>query len=325
METLILIILAIVIIVVIFFATNILFIVEQQTVAIIERFGKFVAIANPGLNIKLPSPISIVVQKASLKILQSNHELGIKTRDNAFIKLPVITQLKVLEHKVADSFYKLDDPINQINSFILNIIRSKAATLNLEDIYTKKDEIASHVTESLSAKIEEYGYEIVDVLVDEPEPSPEVKEAYNSVIASQRELDASKNLAESKKILLIGEAEAEAKSLELKAESYAIQRKLISKGISEALDQLKTKNINYHYVLEFIAGIDYRDALRDVAKSDSNTLVFSNNPKDDLQKLLPKLLQNDISKQDKKSAKKSAKVKVAKASKDNFETDNPWE
>ena len=274
----------------ILFSSGVLFIVEQQRVSIIERFGKFIGLAKPGLNFKLPYPISVVAQKASLRITQSNHELGIKTRDNAFIKLPVITQLKVIEDKIAESFYKLDNPINQINAFILNTIRSKAATLDLEDIYTKKNEIAQHVTESLHSKIKEYGYEIIDILVDEPEPSPEVKEAYNNVIASRRQLDASRNQAEAKKILLVGEAEAEARSLELKAESYAIQRRVISKGLSEALDQFKEKNIDPHYILEFIAGIDYRDTLRDVAKSDSNTLIFSNNPKDDLQKLLPSLL-----------------------------------
>jgi regulator of protease activity HflC (stomatin/prohibitin superfamily) len=306
----------------ILFLSGVLFIVEQQTVSIIERFGKFIGLAKPGLNIKLPHPISVVAQKASLRITQSDHELGIKTKDNAFIKLPVITQLKVIEDKVVESFYKLDDPINQINSFILNIIRSKAATLDLEDIYTKKDEIAQYVTESLHSKIEEYGYEIIDILVDEPEPSPEVKEAYNNVIASQRELDASRNQAEAKKILLVGEAEAEARSLELKAESYAVQRKVISKGLSEALDQLKTKDIDPHYVLEFIAGIDYRDALRDVAKSDSNTLIFSNNPKDDLQKLLPSLLNSNVSNKD----NDLITDKLDKGSSaDSVEKDNPWE
>lgn len=285
-----------------FFLFGILFIVEQQTVSIIERFGKFVGLARPGLNVKLPYPISVVAKKASLRITQSDHQLGIKTKDNAFIKLPVITQLKVIEEKVVESFYKLDDPINQINSFILNIIRSKAATLDLEDIYTKKDEIAHYVTESLQSKIEDYGYEIIDILVDEPEPSPEVKEAYNNVIASQRELDASRNQAEAKKILLIGEAEAEARSLELKAESYAKQRKVISRGLSEALDELKSKDIDPHYVLEFIAGIDYRDALRDVSKSNSSTLVFSSNPKEDLQKLLPNLVNNIEKKKNKKTS-----------------------
>lgn len=293
-------IISIFLLIILAFGTGVLFIVEQQTVSIIERFGKYVGLAKPGLNFKLPAPISMVAKKVSLRITQSNHELGIKTKDNAFVQLPVITQLKVIEDKVVESFYKLDDPINQINAFILNIIRSKAATLELEEIYTKKDEIAQYVTDALHKKIKEYGFEIIDILVDEPEPSPEVKEAYNNVIASQRELDASRNKAEAKKILLVGEAEAEAKSLELKAESYAVQRKVISKGLSEALDQLKNKDIDPHYVLEFIAGIDYRDALRDVARSDSNTLVFSNNPTEDLQKLLAKLATENTGKNNKK-------------------------
>jgi regulator of protease activity HflC (stomatin/prohibitin superfamily) len=304
------------------FLSGILFIVEQQTISIIERFGKFVGIAGPGLNIKLPYPISVVVDKANLRIIQSDHQLGIKTKDNAFIKLPIITQLKIIEDRVVESFYKLDDPINQINSFILNIIRSKSATLDLEEIYTKKEEIAHHVNESLRIKIQEYGYEIIDILVDEPEPSAEVKEAYNNVIASQRELDASRNQAEAKKILLVGEAEAEARSLELKAESYAMQRKVISKGLSEALGHLENKNIDLHYLLEFISGIDYRDALRDVAKSDSNTLVFSNNPRDDLQKLLPNLLNKNKSKKD----SDLVQDKLTKDSNlDEDENNNPWQ
>jgi len=285
-------IIAAAVVIVVLFMIGVLFIVEQQTVAIIERFGKFVGLARPGLNIKLPYPISVVAKRANLRIIQSTHELGIKTKDNAFIQLPVITQLKVIENKVVESFYKLNDPINQINAFILNIVRSKAATLDLEEIYSKKNEMAQHVTEALQSKIEDYGYEIIDILVDQPEPSPEVKEAYNNVIASQRELDASKNKAQSQKIILIGQAEAEARSLELKAESYAKQRKSISKGLSDALNELQNKDIDAHYLLEFLAGIDYRDAIRDVAKYNSNTVVFSSNPKEDLQKLLPNLIKS---------------------------------
>ena len=123
----------------------------------------------------------------------------------------------------------------------------------------------------------DYGYEIIDILVDEPEPSQEVQVAYNNVIASKRELDAAKHQAESKKVLLIGEAEAEAKSLELKAESYAKQRKIIARGISSALDEVNNDAITPLSILEFISGIDYRDTIRDAAKSSSNTLIFSNN------------------------------------------------
>ncbi|MBL6664280.1 MAG: SPFH domain-containing protein [Rickettsiales bacterium] len=280
---------AIIVLVPLAFATGVVFIVRQQNVAIIERFGKFVGVAQAGLNFKFPAPISLIATHVNLRISQTVHELGIKTKDNAFVKIPVKVQLRVLPDRVVDSYYKLNNPEVQINSFILNLIRSKGASLDLEEVYTKRSDLADFVMKELEQKVADYGFEIVDVLVDEPEPSREVQNSYNSVLASKRDLEAARNKAEAKKALLIGEAEAEAKSLELKAESYAVQRKVITKGIADALHEIQDKELGSRYILEFLASLDYRDTIRDAAKSDSNTLVFSNNPREDLQKLTPLL------------------------------------
>jgi len=280
-------IIGIAIITIIAFFLKIIYTVQQQTIAIVERFGKYAGYTTSGLNFKLPDPISNIAGIVNLRITQSEHMLSIKTKDNAFISLPVKVQLKVIPERVVDSFYKLQNPEQQINSFILNIVRSKSATLDLEEIYTKKSELAEHVSKILENKMAKYGYQIVDILVDEPEPSAEVQNAYNNVIASKRELDAAHNKAAAKKTLLIGEAEAEARSLELKAQSYAKQKKYITSGLSDALKEVKQGNITHEYILDFIASIDYRDTIRDAAKSSSNTLVFSNDQTKDMQKLLP--------------------------------------
>lgn len=300
------ILIALAVIIILAFSTGVVFIVRQQSVAIIERFGKFAGTAQAGLNFKLPAPISTIATKVNLRISQSVHELGIKTKDNAFVKIPVKVQLRVLPDKVADSYYKLNNPEVQINSFILNLIRSKGASLDLEEIYTKRSDLADFVMKELVQKVANYGFEIVDVLVDEPEPAKEVQDAYNSVLASKRELEAARNQAESKKALLIGEAEGEAKSLELKAVSYAVQRKVIIKGLSEALEEIKDENLGSRYILEFLASLDYRDSIRDAARSDSNTLVFSNDPKEDLQKLTPLLTK--IKKSEANKSSDTAKV-----------------
>jgi len=304
------ILIALIVLIVLAFSTGVIFIVRQQSVAIIERFGKFAGTAQAGLNFKLPAPISTIATKVNLRISQSVHELGIKTKDNAFVKIPVKVQLRVLPDKVADSYYKLNNPEIQINSFILNLIRSKGASLDLEEIYTKRSDLADFVMQELVQKVANYGFEIVDVLVDEPEPAKEVQDAYNSVLASKRELEAARNKAESKKALLIGEAEGEAKSLELKAVSYAVQRKVIIRGLSEALEEIKDEKLGSRYILEFLASLDYRDTIRDAARSDSNTLVFSNDPKSDLQKLAPLLTNLEKDKKNKESD--DAQVKTEK-------------
>ena len=84
-----------------------LFIVKQQTSAIIERFGRFLAIRQSGLHIKIPL-IDRVAGRMSLKILQLDVIVETKTKDDVFVKLKVSVQYKVLADKVYDAFYKLD-------------------------------------------------------------------------------------------------------------------------------------------------------------------------------------------------------------------------
>ena len=101
-----------------------LFIVKQQTAAIIERFGRFLVIRQPGLHIKIPF-IDRIAARLSLKILQLDVIVETKTKDDVFVKLKVSVQYKVLPEKVYDAFYKLDFPQDQITSYVFDVVRAE--------------------------------------------------------------------------------------------------------------------------------------------------------------------------------------------------------
>ena len=84
------------------------FTVKQQSRAIIERFGKYVRTAKPGLSMKIPF-IDKIVQRVSLRVQQLIVEVETKTKDNVFVKLFVAIQYRVVEGNEADSYYKLQD------------------------------------------------------------------------------------------------------------------------------------------------------------------------------------------------------------------------
>ena len=84
----------------------------------------------------------------------------------------------------------------------------------------------------------EYGYDIVNVLVDEPQPSPEVQAAFNRVIAAQREREAAENEAEAQRIRLVGVAEAEKTSKRLQGEGIAAQTPRNRRGLPRRHDTL---------------------------------------------------------------------------------------
>ena len=124
------------------------FIVRQQSAAVIERFGKFVGVRQSGLQLKIPL-VDSVAGRLSLRIQQLDVVVETKTKDDVFVKLKVSVQFKVIKEKVYDAFYKLDNPGDQITSFIFDVVRAEVPKLILDDVFLKKDDVAIAVKSEL--------------------------------------------------------------------------------------------------------------------------------------------------------------------------------
>ena len=162
-----------------------LFLVKQQTAAIIERFGKFSSIRHSGLNIKIPI-IDKIIGRISLRVLQLDVTVETKTSDNVFVKLKVSVQYKVIVEKVYEAFYKLDFPQDQITSYVFDVVRAVVPKMKLDDVFEKKDEIANSVKGELNDAMTNYGYDIIRALVTDIDPDTEVKAAMNKINAAER-------------------------------------------------------------------------------------------------------------------------------------------
>jgi regulator of protease activity HflC (stomatin/prohibitin superfamily) len=174
------------IILLLFFITiSTVFIVKQQSAAIIERFGKFQSVRKPGFQVKIPL-VDRIAGRLSLKVLQLDVVVETKTSDDVFVKLKVSVQYRVVESKVFDAFYKLDFPQDQITSYVFDLIRSQVPKMKLDDVFSKQDDIAVAVKQSLGDAMEEYGYFIVKALVTDIEPDAELKIAMNIFTAADR-------------------------------------------------------------------------------------------------------------------------------------------
>ncbi|MFM7089794.1 MAG: SPFH domain-containing protein, partial [Bacteroidota bacterium] len=105
-----------------------MFTIKQQTVAIVERFGKFHSIRKAGLHVKIPW-VDKISGKISLKIQQLDVIVETKTKDNVFVKIKVSVQFKVLEDKAYDAYYKLDNPTEQITAYVFDTVRAEVPKL----------------------------------------------------------------------------------------------------------------------------------------------------------------------------------------------------
>ena len=254
------------------------FIVKQQSAAIIERFGKFVSVRQSGLQLKIPI-IDNVAGRLSLRIQQLDVVVETKTKDDVFVKLKVSVQFKVIKEKVYDAFYKLDNPADQITSFIFDVVRAEVPKLILDDVFIKKDDVAIAVKSEIQEAMTEYGFQIIKTLVTDIDPDAQVKESMNRINASEREKVAAQFEGEAQKILIVERAKAEAESKRLQGQGIADQRREIARGLEDSVKVLNGVDINSQEASALIVVTQHYDTLQSVGSaSNSNLILMPNSP-----------------------------------------------
>ena len=253
-----------------------LYVVKQQSVAIIERFGRYQKISDSGIHMRAPFGIDKIAARVQLRVLQSEIVVETKTQDNVFVTMNVATQYRVNESNVKDAYYKLMRPESQIKSYIEDALRSSVPKLTLDELFEKKDEIALEVQKQVAEEMSTYGYIIVKTLITKVEPDAEVKQSMNEINAAQRKRVAAQELAEADKIKIVTAAEAEAEKDRLHGVGIAEQRKAIVDGLADSIKELKGANVDLteEQIMSILLTNQYLDTLNNFADKEGNNTIF---------------------------------------------------
>ena len=254
--------------------------VKQQTFAVVERFGKFSRVTAPGLHFRIPI-VETIAGRVSIRVNELNVKIRTKTNDNVFVDLLIAVQFLVDgKEKVWDAFYKLTNPSQQMESWIFDTVRAKVPTMILDDVFEKKEEIATDVEESLTERLQQYGYSLVRALVNDIQPDTGVADAMNEINRQQRLRVAAEHEGEAKKVIVVKEAEADAESKRLSGKGIADQRTAIVEGLRESVrDASKALGVNAPSVMTLVLMTQYYDMLTEVGKnSTTNTIMLPHSP-----------------------------------------------
>ena len=259
-----------------FIVISSLYVVKQQSVAIIERFGRYQKISDSGIHMRAPFGIDKIAARVQLRVLQSEIVVETKTQDNVFVTMNVATQYRVNESNVKDAYYKLMRPESQIKSYIEDALRSSVPKLTLDELFEKKDEIALEVQKQVAEEMSTYGYIIVKTLITKVEPDAEVKQSMNEINAAQRKRVAAQELAEADKIKIVTAAEAEAEKDRLHGAGIAEQRKAIVDGLADSIKELKGANVDLteEQIMSILLTNQYLDTLNNFADKEGNNTIF---------------------------------------------------
>ena len=255
-----------------------IFVVRQQTSAVVERFGKFTSIRNSGLQLKVPL-IDQVAGRINLKVQQLDVLVETKTKDNVFVKLKISVQFQVRKDNVYDAFYKLESPHDQITAYVFDVVRAEVPKMKLDDVFERKDDIAIAVNRELNEAMQSYGYDIIKTLVTDIDPDVQVKAAMNRINAAEREKVAAEYDAEADRIKIVAKARAEAESKRLQGQGIADQRREIARGLEESVDVLNNVGINSQEASALIVVTQHYDTLQAIGEeTNSNLILLPNSP-----------------------------------------------
>ena len=254
------------------------FIVKQQTIAIVERLGKFTKDYGAGFNFKIPI-LDKVVGRVSLRIQQLDVIVETKTKDDVFVHLKISVQFQVQREHVYNAFYKLQNPHEQITAFIFDTVRAEVPKMRLDDVFVKKEEVAIAIQRELREAMLNYGYDIIKALVTDIDPDENVKIAMNRINAAEREKIAAQHEGDAQRILIVERAKAEAESKRLQGMGIADQRREIARGLEESVEVLNRAGINSQEASALIVITQHYDTLQSIgAETNSNLILLPNNP-----------------------------------------------
>jgi len=194
---------------------------------------------------------------------------------------PIVRGGKPNSDLIYHAYYKLNDPISQIKTFIEQYYRFHGMEYSLDNMFAAKDELVVELLNELNQKVNPFGYVVYDVFVKDILPSdPKVRAAMNEVVASEKAKIATTNRAQAQKQARILAAEAEAKTRELEGAGIAAARRAIIGGLKTSVDEFQKDipDAEPRDLLLTVLMTQYLDTLKEAASKGRNTFILPSSP-----------------------------------------------
>jgi len=213
-----------------------LFEVEQGTVAVITLFGRFLRVAGPGLNLKLPW--ERVYRVLSLQHRAQEVQAQALTADQATVHFKVLVLYSVADgrpetvRRAAFSFARPEEFDLALQRSIEGAVRSFLAARRQAEVLGVQQELAAAIRGHLDEQIGAWGYRVHDVQINDLTFDPEILQSMARVVAAANLRQAAENEGQALLIRRTREAEAEGAAMRIAAEHEREAARLRGEGLA---------------------------------------------------------------------------------------------
>ena len=276
--------------------------VNQATIAVITMFGKYRRMLKPGLNFKIPL-IEQVYKTISIQNRSVELEFQAVTVDQANVYFKSMLLFAVMNSddetvkRVAFKFISEKDLMQALIRTIEGNIRSFVATKKQAEILTLRKEIVSSVKEEVDHVLEDWGYHLLDLQINDITFDQAIMESMSRVVASSNLRAAAENegqallitktkAAEAEGNFIKISAEAEKTAAQLRGQGVALFREEVAKGMSQAAEQMKQANLDTN-VIHFSM---WTEAIKTFAEVSKGNVISLDGSPDGMEKNMKQIM-----------------------------------
>ena len=201
-------------------------VVPQQEAWVVERFGKFHTVLQPGLNFIIPI-IDRVAYRQTLKEIPMDTSSQICiTKDNTQLQVDGVLYFQVTNPELAS--YGTSDFVMAITQLAQTSLRSVIGTMSLDKTFEEREEINARVVQAVDEAAQTWGVKVLRYEIKDLTPPKEILRAMQ---LQQKEI----NIAEGERAAMIAQSEGEKQAAINKAEGEARAIEAVAKAQAEAI------------------------------------------------------------------------------------------
>jgi regulator of protease activity HflC (stomatin/prohibitin superfamily) len=279
-----------------------LFTINQGTIGVVTRLGKYHSIKRPGLNFKVPF-LDQLYKRVSIQNRSVELEFQAVTVDQAnvyFKSMLLYSVLNIDEDTIKNVAFKFISEKDLMQALIRTVegsIRAFVSTKKQAEVLNVRRDIVENVKDQVDVQLESWGYHLQDLQINDITFDEAIITSMSKVVASNNLKAAAENEGQALLITKTKAAEAEGNAIKIAAEAerqaaqlrgqgVALFREEVAKGMSQAAEQMKQANLDTNVILFSM----WTEAIKNFAEYGKGNVIFLDGSSEGMEKTMRQIM-----------------------------------
>ncbi|MFN0030864.1 MAG: SPFH domain-containing protein [Flavobacteriales bacterium] len=261
-------------------------VVQQGLIGVVTIFGKYRRVMQPGLNLRIPF-IEVVFRKISTQNRSVELEFQAVTQDQANVYFKSMLLYSVMsgeEEVIKRVAFKFIDDRSLMQALVRTIegtIRAFVATKKQAEVLSLRNDIVEHVKSEIDNRLEEWGYHLIDMQINDITFDEAILTSMSRVVASNNLKAAAENEGQALLITKTKAAEADGNAIKIAAQAereaaqmrgqgVALFREEVARGMQNAAREMQQANLDTSVIMFSM----WTEAIKNFAEYGKGNVIF---------------------------------------------------